>query len=256
LPGLQVDLSEVIDEHDVASSVVDLAVREITAIRRYRRAKPNVAADSEHRAKLFARKVAITESPRSVLRKEVDAVAHYRPGHDVEEVRLAPIALQVLMLGVVMPQLAGASTRADRLATQHFFCHTRYQLDDCLAQIEVLKGVVARFPTEALGQWTWVLVRSQDWKPLVKMLGLDTDSPAFTCLETRTTFIEEALVAKVSGRGSELVARWHMGMTELLNTAVEHEMGHAICQSISESKAKYVAEILEKEGALRCRTGS
>ena len=107
------------------------------------------------------------------------------------QVWLAPVALLVLMLGVVVPQLAGASPRPDRLATQHFFCHTGYQLNDCLTQIEVLKGVVARFPTETLGKWTWVLVRSQDWKPLTKMLGLNADSPAFTCLETKTTFIEK-----------------------------------------------------------------
>jgi hypothetical protein len=171
------------------------------------------------------------------------------------QVWLAPVALQVLMLGVVVPQLAGASTRADRLATQHFFCHTGYQLNDCLAQIEVLKGVVARFPTEALGQWTWVLVRSQDWKPLSKMLGLNADSPAFTCLETKTTFIEEALVAKVPVRAHELIVRWQMGVTELLNTTVEHEMAHAICHTWDEGKANHVAGILKQNRPLTCQSG-
>ena len=172
------------------------------------------------------------------------------------QVWLLPVVLQVLMLGVVVPQPAGASPRPDRLATQHFFCHTGYQLNDCLAQIEVLKRAVARFPTETLGKWTWVLVRSQDWKPLTKMLGLNADSPAFTCLETKTTFIEEALVAKVSWRAHELIVRWHMGMAELLNTAIEHEMGHAICHSLDENKAKYVAEVLEQKRPLSCPVGS
>jgi hypothetical protein len=169
------------------------------------------------------------------------------------QVWLLPVVLQILMLGVVVPQLAGTSPRPDRLATQHFFCHTGYQLNDCLAQIEVLKGVVARFPTEALGQWTWVLVRSQDWKPLVKMLGLSADSPAFTCLETRTTFIEEALVAKVPNRGSELVVRWHMGMRDLLDYTVEHEMGHGICSTRNEDKANHIAAQLQQRKGLACQ---
>ena len=87
------------------------------------------------------------------------------------------------------------------------------------------------------------------------MLGLNPDSPAFTCLETRTTFIEEALVAKVPGRASELIARWHMGMTDLLNTAVEHEMGHALCHSLNEDKANHVAQILEQKQPLSCQAG-
>jgi hypothetical protein len=114
-------------------------------------------------------------------------------------------------------------------------------------------GVVARFPIEALGQWTWVLVRSQDWKPLVKMLGLSADSPAFTCLETRTTFIEEALVAKVPNRGSELVVRWHMGMRDLLDYTVQHEMGHGICSSRNEDKANHIAAQLQQRKGLVCQ---
>jgi hypothetical protein len=114
---------------------------------------------------------------------------------------------------------------------------------------------VAKYPTEVLGEWTWVLVRSQDWKPLIKMLGLNADSPAFNCLETKTTFIEEALVAKVPGRASELVERWHMGLTELRNTAAEHEMGHAICHILTEDKANHIAGILKQNRPLTCQSG-
>jgi hypothetical protein len=115
--------------------------------------------------------------------------------------------------------------------------------------------VVAKYPAETLGEWTWVLVRSQDWKGLSRTLGLNPGSPAFICLETRTTFIEESLVAKVPGRAIELIARWHMGMTELLNTAVEHEMGHALCHSLNEDKANHVAGILEQKRPLSCQSG-
>jgi hypothetical protein len=165
------------------------------------------------------------------------------------------MAIQVLLVGIASPRMANASSREDRLSTQHFFCNTGYTLDTCREQIATLKTVVAKYPTEALGEWTWVLVRSQDWKARSRMLGLNPDSPAFTCLETRTTFIEEALVAKVPGRAIELIASWHMGMTDLLNIAVEHEMGHALCHSLNEDKANHVAQILEQKQPLSCQAG-
>ena len=168
---------------------------------------------------------------------------------------LGSIAISVLLATIVLPRIANASPREERLATQHFFCNTGYTLDTCREQIATLKTVVAKYPTEALGEWTWVLVRSEDWKAQSRMLGLNPDSPAFTCLETRTTFIEEALVAKVPGRASELIARWHMGMTDLLNAAVEHEMGHALCRSLNEDKANHVAQILEQKRPLSCQAG-
>jgi hypothetical protein len=166
---------------------------------------------------------------------------------------IGSITTPVLLVAIASPWIASTSPRDDRLATQHFFCNTGYTLDTCREQIATLKTVVAKYPTEALGEWTWVLVRSQDWKAQSRMLGLNPDSPAFTCLETRTTFIEEALVAKVPGRATELIARWHIGMTDLLNLAVEHEMGHALCHSLNEDKANHVAEILEQKRPLRCR---
>ena len=76
------------------------------------------------------------------------------------------ILVQALVLGFAWPTIAKANTHQDRPATQHFFCNTGYALDACHSQIAMLKTVVARFPTEALGEWTWVLVRSQDWKGL------------------------------------------------------------------------------------------
>jgi hypothetical protein len=163
------------------------------------------------------------------------------------------IATQILCIAIASPTITKANTAEDPLATQHFFCNTGYKLDPCLEQIAKLRTVVAKFPTEALGKWTWVLVRSQDWKELTKTLGLSPDSPAFTCLETRTTFIEEALVAKVPGRSNELIGHWRIGMTELLNYAVEHEMGHAICHSLDEDKANHVAGILEQKHPLSCQ---
>jgi hypothetical protein len=164
----------------------------------------------------------------------------------------ALIVAQLFFVGVKVPTIAKPTSQRERHGAQHFFCNTGYSLDACLSQLAVLKTVLATLPKESIGEWTWVLVRSRDWKSTTKTLGLSTHSPAFTCLETRTTFIEEALVTRVPERTMELVTYWHMGTTELLNWAVEHEMGHAICRSLSEDKANHVAEELKQKLSISC----
>jgi hypothetical protein len=139
-------------------------------------------------------------------------------------------------------------------SNQHFFCNTGYTPKTCHDQLTVLKSVVAKYSSRALGEWTWVLVKSQGWQPLTKMLNLNPDSPAFTCLEKRETFIEEALVAKVSGRNAALLARWHMGMRDLLDYAVMHEVGHGLCNSLNEDKANHIANQLKRGQSLTCET--
>ena len=67
-------------------------------------------------------------------------------------------------------------------------------------------------------------MRSKDWKPIVMPRGLDPDSPAFTYSAKRETFIEEALVADVSGRKEELNARWHLRADELRELVIAHEL--------------------------------
>jgi hypothetical protein len=46
-----------------------------------------------------------------------------------------------------------------------------------------------------------------------------------------------------------------MGTTELLHTAVEHEMGHALCHTLREDKANHVADDLERKRPLTCQAG-
>jgi hypothetical protein len=87
---------------------------------------------------------------------------------------LACIILQAGLVGGLSPRISRANAGAERLSTQHFFCNTGYELNACHEQIAALKTVVAKFPTEALGPWTWVLVRSQDWKQLTKMLEISS----------------------------------------------------------------------------------
>ncbi|MGI8773366.1 MAG: hypothetical protein ACR2JE_18230 [Acidobacteriaceae bacterium] len=110
--------------------------------------------------------------------------------------------------------------------------------------MEVLRGVLARYPSGTLGEWTWVLVRSGDWKPMKRRLRLDSDSPAFSFLARRETFIEEALVAPVPGRSAELIVHWSSSIDDLLTLAITHELGHALCNEQDEHKADAYGRLL------------
>jgi hypothetical protein len=103
-----------------------------------------------------------------------------------------------------------------------------------------------------VGEWTWVLVRSEDWKLLLRARGLDPGIPALTFPGARTTFFEEALVAGSTGRVSELIEVWHLGRQSLLDLAIRHELGHALCNDVNERTAERVAKLLEERKKITC----
>jgi hypothetical protein len=135
-------------------------------------------------------------------------------------------------------------------SAQQFVCNAGYRQKQCDEEMVVLRKALANYPVAQLGNWTWVLVRSEDWKAL--KLGLDPDSPAFTCYPKRVTFIEEALVTQVPVRGRELVLKWKMGTRDLLDLAIRHELGHALCNDANERNADRVAKLLEKGKPVSC----
>jgi hypothetical protein len=146
-----------------------------------------------------------------------------------------------------------ATARVTALSGQEFHCHTGYPLAQCNKDILQLKSVLTRYPLEMLGPWTWVLVRSQDWKPISRMLRLSPDSPAFTSLDTRATFLEEVLLFHNPERTSELMTEWQRSMPALLELAVSHELGHAICEEPNEAVADRFGEDLRKGMTPQCR---
>ncbi len=97
-------------------------------------------------------------------------------------------------------------------------------------------------------------MRSEDWKAILLPRGLDPDSPAFTFYLKRETFIEEALVTEVPGRNRELLLKWNMSMRELLDFALVHELGHALCNDKDERNANRVGQMLRGEKAPSCGT--
>jgi hypothetical protein len=140
----------------------------------------------------------------------------------------------------------------DKPSLQHFVCSKGYTMEKCYEQVAVLRSTLVKFPLAHVGEWTWILVRSEDWKAIVVRRGLDPDSPAFTYCAKRQTFIEEALVADVPGRRDELKARWHIRADKLRELVAAHELGHAFCNDRSEAVANRQAERLLDGKAPSC----
>ena len=158
------------------------------------------------------------------------------------------------VLSAVSLQVKASTFPENENPRQHFVCNKGYTAEKCYEAVAVLRRTLAKYPVAQLGEWTWILVRSEDWKPIVMPRGLDTDSPAFTYYAKRETFIEEALVTNVPGRADELMARWHISRERLLDLAVAHELGHAFCNDKSEETANRGAERLLDGKVPSCET--
>jgi hypothetical protein len=135
---------------------------------------------------------------------------------------------------------------------QEFVCNTGYSQTNCNEQVLVLRKALANYPVAQLGSWTWILVRSEDWKAIHRARGLDPDSPALTYYPKRETFFDEALVTQVPARSPELLLKWNMTATDLLDLAIRHELGHALCNDANERNADRVARLLEQRKPVSC----
>jgi len=165
----------------------------------------------------------------------------------------------ILLTGVlmVMPFVFSAYPLAAQTngnaPKQHFACNVGYTPRECQVAATVLRKALARYPVEALGEWRWVLVRTEDWKQILSKRRVDPNVPAFSYLPKRETFLDGSLVGGASIHGAELRAIWHMPVEELLDFAIRHELGHALCDERDESKAGRAAIALKNGTPLSCR---
>ena len=148
---------------------------------------------------------------------------------------------------------ATASAQKQASSQQHFACHVSYTPTECQVATRVLRKALERYPVDALGEWTWVLVRTEDWKQVLSQRKFDSNHPAFSYLPQRETFFDGALLVKTSIRGVELSAIWHMPIEDLFDLAIRHELAHALCNSPDETKANRAAIALKKGMPLSCR---
>ena len=135
---------------------------------------------------------------------------------------------------------------ASNWTTQTFLCDNKVAVRECKSEVEILRTHLQAYPVGQLGAWTWVLVRADRWKDL----GLDSASPAYTAIEDRLTLIDESmLVEKNAIRTTELMRTFELPLPQLVDFAVTHEMGHALCGFREEGKADAVGRRI-REGKL------
>jgi len=118
-----------------------------------------------------------------------------------------------------------------------FSCTTDYDPSQCLTSVALLAKILERYPTEKMGQWTFVLAGSARWRQTVKELGGDTESPAFSELIARVTVLKDELFETADSRREMLARRFGQPPGSILDYTVTHEMGHAICGERQEKLA-------------------
>jgi len=143
-------------------------------------------------------------------------------------------------------------SRVTNAARQQFLCVAPYTVADCEKQVVRLQTTLHRYQAEKLGKWAWVLVPSEDWKPILERVHMDPNSPAFSILERRQTFFEEVLLVPEPKRQNELMSKWGMGLERLLDFAVTHELGHAFCNDPDERRADKFGQRLREMQQASC----
>jgi hypothetical protein len=133
-----------------------------------------------------------------------------------------------------------------------FRCNIGYTPRACADQLFQLQVLLEKFDLHRLGGWMWILVRSEDWRIILRRVGRDPDSPAFTILEKRQTFLEEALFSPMPEPSRTLLQKWRIPLDRLLEYAVTHELGHALCGEADESRVHAYARELRDSATVTC----
>ncbi len=169
-------------------------------------------------------------------------------------VSLLASALPVLLNAQSDSHLNALKIRSTTPGAQEFFCVGPYSVPECETQIALLQPVLRKYDSERLGKWSWILIRSEDWKQFAFQLHLDPASPAFSHLGNRQTFFDEALLVFKPKREVELITKWNISFDRLLDFVVSHELGHALCQESDEIKAERFGQRLRKGLDVVCDT--
>jgi hypothetical protein len=82
------------------------------------------------------------------------------------------------------------SSRTQLPEPQQFACSVGITLEKCRQEMLVLRKALANYRASVLGEWTWVLVRSENWRLILLARNLNPGVPALTALDARTTFFE------------------------------------------------------------------
>jgi hypothetical protein len=172
--------------------------------------------------------------------------------------------MKLSLLIVVLFAACAAQTQTLRVVPVHveatgqttesvqFFCTQDYNRDECHQHALELRRALMSYPLERLGTWSFALVPSDKWKDLVRALGGSSDSPAFTIFEQRTTVMESSLFSPTATRSAEFRRVFGVTGEALLELAVNHELGHGICQERDERRADDYGRELRQTKTVDC----
>ena len=138
-------------------------------------------------------------------------------------------------------------------AAIQFFCTENCSRDDCKNDIFILRQSLARYPLDKLGSWSFVLASSDEWEPLMTRLRLPPRSPVFSMLGRNTTIFSRILFSASADRRAELLKTYGVPISQLLDLAISHELGHAFCHELDEAQATSNAEQLRAGHFPRCK---
>ena len=138
-----------------------------------------------------------------------------------------------------------ASAQDQKTRTQHLYCSIGYERRECEQHLAKLKAVLMGYPTSRLGEWSWIIVSSGEWGPLLGRLQIDQHSVAFSNMDQRTTVLEEPLFLSRGILTDKLAHDLQVRPEKLVSMAVSHELGHVLCHDPSEAAANRVAEQLQ-----------
>lgn len=157
---------------------------------------------------------------------------------------------QHLTLKIVPVQLGPFGSSIPSSVT--FSCTTSYAVNRCVADCNALAQVLTKYPIETMGKWQFVLASSDRWAEIMSSLGGHPSSPAFTVLDSRVTVLEEALFRAPPSRNTELLQQYGVSLDRLLDYAVTHELGHAMCHDWKEWTAEQVGRNLRAQLRIHC----
>ncbi len=132
------------------------------------------------------------------------------------------------------------------------FCSTFYGTHECGDSAQTLADILNQYVVADLQDWKFVIVPSFEWNNLIQSLGGPAPAPAVTLLERRMTIFDSSLFSPSYDRGLQLGMVYGMTGRPLLERAVEHELGHAICRDRDEDHAERYASLLRKRLAVSC----
>ena len=127
-------------------------------------------------------------------------------------------------------------------AAIQFYCTENYPRAECQNDISILSRVLAHYPLEKLGAWSFILGSSDEWEPIMTRLRLPLHCPAFSLLGGNKTVFSQTLFTSPVDRRAELMRLFGVPSDQLLDLAIAHELAHVFCGELGEASASAYGE--------------